>query len=555
MALAAATRNVCQDDDAAASHQTTTASRLQNSSNITFTHIASDRGEDRFSLGCPNYTPLTELRSKQTEAAFALQSSNHQPKLSYAAVVRHSMAETPLSPTKQQQESATTREEMDFDDDAPEQETGTVSPLGHETPSKPSASPSGRKSVSFQEPEENVPPAKPPRPMSPQQQAENTLIEAFPSIDTKVVKAVLMASGGKVEPAFNALLGMSDPDFKPDDAVAAAAPPQPPRPQRQPMSQLEADEMYARQLAEQYNAQGAPSGHQYNQREPGRRGPNRQGDDRTYDRMEEDPDRNFFDDDLPEIGRNIQQGFFETQKKFNSWITNFKKKIDGEESEDEDLYSSSQPSSRQNTGATGRQNFGSSQREQMYGIQKQADQRQQRRSTEANRYDADPQVLGDDEFERLELRDDEAPPPQPPRTSSRKAPNPDLFKSGTTSPPQSGPVDEVDAADRSNSNSGAEADKAKKWQPLTSVAPHPEEDNDPFSLGDDDEGGDATKEDRSKSEDLRKEDSERLKEAARKSIQEGGSGAEGGSLEKVPTAAETTGAKNAEAERILSPGE
>jgi len=44
--------------------------------------------------------------------------------------------------------------------------------------------------------------------MSPQQQAENTLIEAFPSIDTKVVKAVLVASGGKVEPAFNALLSM-----------------------------------------------------------------------------------------------------------------------------------------------------------------------------------------------------------------------------------------------------------------------------------------------------------------------------------------------------------
>ncbi len=51
-------------------------------------------------------------------------------------------------------------------------------------------------------------PAKPPRPLSPQQQAENTLKEAFPSIDAAVVKAVLMASGGRVEPAFNALLGM-----------------------------------------------------------------------------------------------------------------------------------------------------------------------------------------------------------------------------------------------------------------------------------------------------------------------------------------------------------
>ena len=56
----------------------------------------------------------------------------------------------------------------------------------------------------------DAPPAKPPRPLSPQQQAENTLKEAFPSIDATVVKAVLRASGGKVEPAFNALLGIID---------------------------------------------------------------------------------------------------------------------------------------------------------------------------------------------------------------------------------------------------------------------------------------------------------------------------------------------------------
>lgn len=55
--------------------------------------------------------------------------------------------------------------------------------------------------------EEEVPPPKPPRPLSPQQRAENTLKEAFPNIDAAVVKAVLTASSGRVEPAFNALLG------------------------------------------------------------------------------------------------------------------------------------------------------------------------------------------------------------------------------------------------------------------------------------------------------------------------------------------------------------
>jgi hypothetical protein len=468
----------------------------------------------------------------------------------------------PVSPINNKRESMTTREEMDFEDNEHEQETGRVSPLSHETTttsSKPvKTSPSPKPRVSFQDVSDEIPPTKPPRPQSPQQQAEHTLIEAFPSIDAKVVRAVLMASGGKVEPAFNALLGMTDPDFQPEEA----APPQPPRPaqrqrqqqqqqQRQPQSQLEADEMYARQLAEQFNNQGQDQGRgqqtRYNQRE--RQGPNQQRP--RYD--EEDREHSFFDDDLPEIGRNIQRGFAETQKQVNSWITTFKKRIDGDDNDDdEDLYSG--PSS--SNARPARQNFGPSQSEQMYGIRKSAEHQQPRRSVEQQRYDSDPHVLDDAEFSRLELRDDEArkssksnlnlsrtyinktaAPAQPHRTSSRKPTNPDLFKP-QPKPPQTGPVDEVDASDRAGNANG------KKWQALTSVAPNPEEDNDPFALGDDDEDVPAGN---SKSEDLRKEDSERLKGAARASVSVG----ESGNANK-PTESEVSGTKNKEAEELLA---
>lgn len=86
-----------------------------------------------------------------------------------------------------------------------EQESGGLEAVDLATPitEKPTSRPRSR--VRFEE-DENAP-VKPPRPMSPHQQAEVTLIEAFPSIDVKVVKAVLMASGGQLEPAFNALLG------------------------------------------------------------------------------------------------------------------------------------------------------------------------------------------------------------------------------------------------------------------------------------------------------------------------------------------------------------
>ena len=98
---------------------------------------------------------------------------------------------------KQTPESPTTAKQLDFDDE----------PLESGSTKDTSKTESG--STSKPKQEEEAAPEKPPRPMSPKQQAENTLIEAFPGIDSNVVKAVLTASGGRVEPAFNALLGNS----------------------------------------------------------------------------------------------------------------------------------------------------------------------------------------------------------------------------------------------------------------------------------------------------------------------------------------------------------
>lgn len=55
-----------------------------------------------------------------------------------------------------------------------------------------------------------VPPTKPPRPLTEAQKNELILKEAFPSVEPSVIKAVLSASSGRVEPAFNALLGKTN---------------------------------------------------------------------------------------------------------------------------------------------------------------------------------------------------------------------------------------------------------------------------------------------------------------------------------------------------------
>ena len=123
-------------------------------------------------------------------------------------------------------------------------------------------------------PKDEAPPAKPPRPVNAREQAENTLKEAFPSIDLAVIKAVLAASGGQVEPAFNALLGMSDPDAV-REPEPPAMPPRPARGEALPQNQMDADEQYARQLQEHYSNAGgnqrSSNPNQYNEHLQGSR--------------------------------------------------------------------------------------------------------------------------------------------------------------------------------------------------------------------------------------------------------------------------------------------
>lgn len=90
-------------------------------------------------------------------------------------------------------------------------------------------------------------------------------------------------------------------------------------------------------------------------------------------------------DDLPVIRENIRKGFLDTQTKVSSWFQTVKKRIDGEEEE-----------GGQASQGYGNEGYNRPRRSGDLG----------RRSGDRERYDADPQVLGDD-FSALELRDSE----------------------------------------------------------------------------------------------------------------------------------------------------
>ncbi|KAI0101838.1 hypothetical protein GGR51DRAFT_574459 [Nemania sp. FL0031] len=382
-------------------------------------------------------------------------------------------------------ESPTTVRPFDMDDDdVPE--TGVLNS------SAATAPPTGTTTA----PAEDAPPTQPPRPLTTQQKNEQILKEAFPSIDVTVIKAVLTASGGQIDPAFNALLGMSDPDaVRNDPPREPAPPPKPPRPaNRAPLTQMEADELYARQLAEQYDNAGAYEARTMN-RSPGgqyRRQATGLRPNEMYDR-----EHNFIDDDLPVITENIRKGFLETQTKVNSWFTNLKKKIDGEYDSEED---ETQPSKHRPHGGPARRSGEGS-----------------RQSTDYHRYDADPQVLSDD-FSGMRLNPDGRP------AQAYQSNNPNLNKplpGANAAKPDSRKVafrenvEDISPYDASpkmppkDSAAGPPTGKQSKWQPLSTVEPNPIAENDPFSLGDSDDEKDM----KGGSKEIKLEDAERLKAA------------------------------------------
>ncbi|KAF4450732.1 hypothetical protein F53441_6175 [Fusarium austroafricanum] len=377
-------------------------------------------------------------------------------------------------------ESPTTARPLDLDDDDV-QESGV---LGGDDANTTTAPATNTSQAQAQTPTNETAPPKPPRPVSEAQKNETILKEAFPSVELSVIKAVLRASGGRVEPAFHALLEMTDPDAAQNESADEVPPPQPPRPQnRSQMSQMEADELYARQLAEHFDNVGAYESRTANRgQRQGQRGQDEWGDDREH---------SFIDDDLPVIRENLRKGFFETQEKVNGWITNLKKKIEENFDESEEqTQRQGQPFNRPGESS--------------------------RRSGDYDRYDADPQVLSDD-FAGMKFSSDGTPvnrpmantgmyKPPPPSTSPKpsngrkvgfkeETEEINMYDSSPRVPPKDAPP-----------SSGT---RGSKWQPMSAVEPSPIAENDPFSLGDSED----ERETHPKPKEDKSDDNERLKKA------------------------------------------
>ncbi|KAF4952528.1 hypothetical protein FSARC_12616 [Fusarium sarcochroum] len=270
---------------------------------------------------------------------------------------------------------------------------------------------------------------------------------------------------------------------------------------------MEADELYARQLAEHYDNVGA-----YESRTANRGGPDgrqRQGQ-QGQDEWGDDREHSFIDDDLPVIRENLRKGFFETQKQVNGWITNLKKKI--EENFDE-----------------------SEEQTQRQGEPFRRPGESSRRSGDYDRYDADPQVLSDD-FAGMKFSSDGTPvnrpmantgmyKPPPPSTSPKPSNGRRVgFKEETEE------INMYDTSPRVPPKDAASAGGARgsKWQPMSAVEPSPIAENDPFSLGDSED----ERETHQKPKEDKSDNSERLKKATAEAMADSLSESQGADAKK-----------------------
>lgn len=156
--------------------------------------------------------------------------------------------------------------------------------------------------------DDDVAPPPPARPLLPLARIKKDLKDAFPQTDDRVIEAILIASEGRADPAFTALLFLLDPTFKPEP-VAAAAPAEAPQPT------VTDDELLARQLQKEFEKE--------DRRQHRRR--------RTQQQQQPPPPEEDSLDEFEQLKETFTQGFAEAKTTINGWVSGLSKKFAPEE--------------------------------------------------------------------------------------------------------------------------------------------------------------------------------------------------------------------------------
>lgn len=259
-----------------------------------------------------------------------------------------SKAESKEDESKELAEEETTKDDKEErdEDKTEDKETETTA-----------VKPKGPESKELKQEEEGGAPPPPERPLSPLSRVKKDLQDAFPNVEEKYVQAVLIASQGQADPAFNALLYILDPTFVPD--ITPPAPPVPPK------QELTDDELLARKLQKEF------------EREDRKRRAQHRRKNQQPVQGDESPD------EIDHLKESFTQGFEEAKTTINGWVLGLSKKF------------SQEPDSQNR--AQGPKLFGA-----LGGLSFNQNQR-------AKRFDEDPEILSLDFNQKVNLEQDKPP--------------------------------------------------------------------------------------------------------------------------------------------------
>lgn len=194
----------------------------------------------------------------------------------------------------------------------------------------------------------------------------NQLKDAFPNIEDKYIRAVIIASQGDLDPAFNALLYLSDPQHVTDIPLPSKPPRKPSRhgststgvsqtattssssssrrkaeAMRKKLQQEEQDAILARQLDEKYNKRNKHSHRSSRSREkPRSSGGHEDWETRRRHAVndgihDEDDDswQQFMEKDLPDIKERAEKSFQDTANRVSNWFKSWS--VDEEQQQQE----------------------------------------------------------------------------------------------------------------------------------------------------------------------------------------------------------------------------
>ncbi|EPX74415.1 CUE domain-containing protein [Schizosaccharomyces octosporus yFS286] len=182
-------------------------------------------------------------------------------------------------------------------------------------------------------------PRLPTRPPHRHEQAKATLKEAFPDTDDAIIRAVLAASGFHIEPAFNALLGLNDPSVADELEQLHLSSAHPQTLSRESaQKQSEEDELCARRLAKRYQKYPASNRDRNSNRKPmtDRRAMPR-SENRMYSYDKDNEDYSFLENDFPVLKDNFVRGFQSIKQRSMAWMDKVASKLEGSDEYEDDI--------------------------------------------------------------------------------------------------------------------------------------------------------------------------------------------------------------------------